>query len=497
MPRALLYLRQSDSDGHGEHSLSLDSQSAVLRRDAVLHDWTIVAEVRDPDLRGYDDARPGLLELYTRCRAREVDLVAFWSLDRLARSVRIQENVVYELTQLGVDLFSHEEPWINEPFLRQVVGAANEHRTREIAAHVRRTLRQKQADGIHHGRVPWGYVRPAVDAPLAIDPAPAEIVRQIYAWRASGIGPAAIAGMLLARGTLTPRGGIWSTQQVMALLARISYRGAVRCGEEIIEDAHPAIVDAALWHAAQAGDEPGRHPRRKAIVSPYEGLVEHGCGQPMYLFLRRPPARDFYRCRLACRGGVNAAQVPCAISPRSVVAARLEVMIWEAITADLRRLRPPRTIIAEAKRAYARMTTGDRAEQRAAAEALRRRALAERERVAELYISGAYDRTWFDARDARALTMLHDAECQLATLPAAPDAAEIEAEWETLRDLRAALRDYGPAERGQVLRTLGIAVVHPAGVPLMGRGGGRGDAGRVVIRYRPGIDRFFAHHNGA
>src|SRR4051794_40305301 len=130
--RALLYLRQSDTAGEGDRSLSLDSQSSILRADAEKHGWTIVSEIRDADLRGYDTTRPGLLELYRQCRAGEVDVVAFWKLDRLARLLRLQENVLYELAQLGADVFSHEDPQIGVPLFRQILGAFAEEQTRII-----------------------------------------------------------------------------------------------------------------------------------------------------------------------------------------------------------------------------------------------------------------------------------------------------------------------------------------------------------------------------
>jgi len=183
MPRALLYLRQSDTDGAGERSLSLDSQAAVLYADASREGWTVVGELRDADLKGYDETRPGLRSLYAACREGSVDLVCFWKLDRLARSLRLQENVLHELSRLGVEVYSNQDPHLATPLFRQVLGAMNEELTRIIAANVRRATKERRRRGLWHGPPPFGYRKAASGALEEADEA--DLLRHLWRQRAA------------------------------------------------------------------------------------------------------------------------------------------------------------------------------------------------------------------------------------------------------------------------------------------------------------------------
>lgn len=460
--RCLIYARQSDSDGEGDRSLSMDSQVAVLRADADRLGWSVVGELRDADLKGYDDQRPGLLAIYERCRAGEVDVVAFWSLSRLARSVRITETVVHELDRLGVALHSHEEPWVATPMMRQVFAAFAEQQTRDISAHVRRAMRERQQRGLWQGAVPFGYRRPTADAPLVIHPGEAAIVAAVFARAAAGEALPHIAAALARQGVPTVRGGQWSTQHIRLMLRRVVYRGAVPVGDGCIEGAHPAIVSDDLWRQAQRGV--GRGPRTKPAPSWLEGHIRHACGRPMYLqrITSHGEARQVFRCRAGSSGALAADAPACPYLPRQIDRARAETLAWEVMRAALDALpRSPAPVISEARRAYrAAAPTADA--RRADLAARRERACARRQRAEDLYLSGARDRVWFAGEDARAVAELAALDAELAALPALPDECAIEALWASLRQLRDITEVVQPAERGGVLRALGTVMVSPS-----------------------------------
>jgi DNA invertase Pin-like site-specific DNA recombinase len=478
--RALLYLRQSDSDGAGERSLSLESQSSVLRADAARFGWTIVAELRDADLKGHDEKRPGLQEVYTRCREGAVDVVAFWKLDRLARSLRIQENVAYELSRLSVDLYSNQEPWVANPLFRQILGAVAEQQTRDIAANIRRALRAKQQSGIHHGNLPWGYVRADATSPLAIEPTAAALVADIYAQRLRGVGPAEIARDLTRRGIATPTGlASWRVCSISRILRCATYRGAVHAGDTWVEGAHPAIVAPEEWWQAQERHQ-RRAPRQKLVRSWLEGHIEHGCGLPMYLIQAAGTRRAYFRCRAGHAGILSATQQMCPVEPRRVVLPIVEEAAWAAITKTLAAKLSPEVVLADAQREYRRhapVAEAARGETRARHD----RAVARRERAESLYLSGARDRAWFDSEDARITAELAAVAREAERIPAAPDETRIRATWQELRTLSDGLDTLDTEERGAVLHALGVVVV--------------GDGG-VSLRFRPGCADFFrsAHH---
>ena len=140
-----------------------------MRERATREGWAVVDAVRDPDRKGYDERRPALLSLIARCSAGDAENVLVWDLSRFARLLRLQENVVHELAKVGVELVSLREPWASQPLSRQLLGAIAEEQTRTISGHVRRALRERAARGLHHGRAPYGLIRPAPKTALAFD----------------------------------------------------------------------------------------------------------------------------------------------------------------------------------------------------------------------------------------------------------------------------------------------------------------------------------------
>lgn len=71
MTRVANYCRQSDTSGAGEQNLSLDSQERILREG-----WAVVAVLREPDVRGWqDEVAAGLRPASElgRCRIHDDD----------------------------------------------------------------------------------------------------------------------------------------------------------------------------------------------------------------------------------------------------------------------------------------------------------------------------------------------------------------------------------------------------------------------------------------
>jgi DNA invertase Pin-like site-specific DNA recombinase len=210
--RVLIYIRQSDTDGSGRHSLSLDSMESELRLRCSREGWSVVGLVADPDLRGWQDerARPGLSEALARAARGGYDILLLWDLSRLARKVEYQERWIRILAIDGVEVESHTEPEARRtPLIRQIKGAINEDRTREIAANTRRALRERALRGLGASRVPWGYSRPAQDRAIEPDrtsPKRIEAIQRMFSMSANGCGTSAIAGALEADGLLSPTG---------------------------------------------------------------------------------------------------------------------------------------------------------------------------------------------------------------------------------------------------------------------------------------------------
>lgn len=461
--RALLYLRQSVSDD--DESLSLDSQASALRAWADTQGWVVVGEVRDWNEKGWDDTRPGLIETMRRASDGDVAIVAVWSIDRLARSVRIQENTLHDLNKIGVEVRSYKEPWVAQPLFRQILGAIAEEQTRTIAAHVRRALSERAHQGKHHGRVPFGYRRDPDTKRLVPDPERAALVRDLFDGYVAGDSISDLVRLLLRAGVPTMTGAPWARTTVQAILTNPTYTGAVRFGEVTVPAAHPPLIELSLWERAQARKTSYTWQRAKDTSSWLEGKIEHACGHRMYLSTcgRRSPQPHFL-----CRGrlgqilttGPTRTHTACTIHPGRVRQSYAERQAWMSMEWAMTAILPIDEVMHRAERSYA-TSAPDVAAERAKVTDTRQRALDRRARAEELYLSGSRDRAWLDAIEAQVLVVVAEADAALSALPAPVDHAAI-------ADRHAALHALGeltdlalPADRKALLAELGHILIGP------------------------------------
>src|ERR1700681_1635968 len=105
MKRVAIYLRVSTSRQDTENQLR--ELSAVADRSG----WEIWKVYEDSGISGAKgrDQRPGLEAMMKAVNAREFDMVAAWSVDRLGRSLTDLLGILQGLQEKGVDLFLHQQ----------------------------------------------------------------------------------------------------------------------------------------------------------------------------------------------------------------------------------------------------------------------------------------------------------------------------------------------------------------------------------------------------
>jgi DNA invertase Pin-like site-specific DNA recombinase len=105
MKRIAIYLRVSTSKQ--ETSNQRRELEAVAKRSG----WEIVKVFEDAGISGAKgrDQRPGLDALLKAVNAKEFDMVATWSVDRLGRSLTDLLSILQCLRDKGVDLFLHQQ----------------------------------------------------------------------------------------------------------------------------------------------------------------------------------------------------------------------------------------------------------------------------------------------------------------------------------------------------------------------------------------------------
>lgn len=105
--RAALYTRVSTRAQADKHGTTY--QRDALERLAGTRGWVVAAVWTDEGVSGRRQDRPGVTAMMKAMRRGEIDVVAVWRFDRLARSLSHLVQFVEECRALGVAFVSHQE----------------------------------------------------------------------------------------------------------------------------------------------------------------------------------------------------------------------------------------------------------------------------------------------------------------------------------------------------------------------------------------------------
>ena len=268
-------------------------------------------------------------------------------IERSGRDVFNALKLEKKLSRAGIPLFATDEPAVIEGvnattvLVRRMKQGVAEWFRLQLKEKTWKGLVEHALDGWNIGPAPYGYVADRIPHPvpakasqgrtktrLALDPARAPVVEQIFTWRVvHKLGMPTIAARLNADPARypAPTGKGWTTQTVYAVLGNPKYTGHMvygrirkRQGRRVTVPAsewlwspgpvHPVIVDRDTWAAAQQisaehstsrdGDGLSRHPAATRTY-PYRGRVRcRDCRRRMGASPYPSPTgtRVYYQC---------------------------------------------------------------------------------------------------------------------------------------------------------------------------------------------------------
>jgi site-specific DNA recombinase len=327
--------------------------------------WEVAAEFEDEGLTGRNMDRPGLQAMLRAAADGDIEVVVVYRLDRLARKSRhLQEIWEDHLAKHGVELASTTESIdTSNPMGRammQMVGVMAQLESEMIQERTSDGRREKaQQGGFGLAVRSYGFKWDKGDKdtkrpkrPMIIE-AEAEVVRTIFDMAAGGHSVEGICKTLHRQGVPRRKGGKWWNPEVQEILANPAYMGRFvtwrdpETGEETLADPRlcpPAIVDEAVWQAAQAVTRAYRGHRRPWVKRTFllSGFCTCGkCGRT--LTIRQPDEKHaYYACNGTLRGECDAKHVP---------AGGLDEKVWGFV----RSLQDDPEMV----KAYARQTTED------------------------------------------------------------------------------------------------------------------------------------------
>ncbi len=172
--------------------------------------------------------RPGLIAVLKAVRDREADGVVMRDLDRIARTLTVQEAVLAQLWSLGGHAFivtdasevPQDDP--DDPMrtaMRQMAGVFAQLERAMVVKRLRNGRAEKAAQGGYaYGAPPYGWT--AVDGQLVPEPAEQLVLGYMHELRGRGTSLDAIAVLLNTRDMKPKRGDRWHAQTVSRALAR-------------------------------------------------------------------------------------------------------------------------------------------------------------------------------------------------------------------------------------------------------------------------------------
>jgi DNA invertase Pin-like site-specific DNA recombinase len=239
---ALGYIRVS-TDRQAKADLSMPDQEAAIRQFARQIGLEVGAIYQD-SMSGTRADRPGLmamLDAVDTAKARPVAIIVH-SLSRIFRDAVELGLLVRTWKKKKVNLLSVTQEFGEgeaAELMLGIVALFDQHQSLETAKHVRRTMVQSAREGYWNGATaPYGYKTVSAGEKggrqkkvLAIDPVEAEIVRDIFDLRLSGLGDGSTLGVkrivehLNAAGIRTRGGALWGVGAIHQILTRTTYVG--------------------------------------------------------------------------------------------------------------------------------------------------------------------------------------------------------------------------------------------------------------------------------
>jgi site-specific DNA recombinase len=318
------YIRVSRVKGReGDGFISPTVQREQIQGWANLRGVEIAAWHEDLDQSGGKLNRPGLNAALARLEAGETEGIIVAKLDRLSRlGVGDALKLIERITSAGgsisaVDLGLDPTTPFGE-FGMTIMLAMGRMERRRLAD----SWAIAQAKAIERGAktspTPYGYLR-AEDGTLY--PHPVESLHLQRAYELAAGQSASAAHRYLQQNA---PGRYWTTTTVRRMLARRSYLGESKHGENLNTTAHDPLVTRKLWEAAQ---RPPR-PRAPSDAYPLSGIARCAtCGNPMVAGPHSSTGKRIYRCS----GAQTLHRGERCVKPAAIVADRLEAHLRDQL----------------------------------------------------------------------------------------------------------------------------------------------------------------------
>jgi DNA invertase Pin-like site-specific DNA recombinase len=229
--RVVGYVRVS-TDRQAERGLGLEVHERAIRAWCRGRGHRLVSVHRDEGVSGSNGlvTGEGLIDALEVVKDGKADGVVVYRLDRLARDLVVQEQILAEVRRLGGEPFSTsgaeagfladdpEDP--SRKLIRHVLGAVSEYERSMVALRLRSGRRRKaERGGYAYGSPALGQRAEGGD--LVVDDDEARALDRIRELHAQGHSLRSMAAILAAEGHRPKRSDRWHPQSLARVVARL------------------------------------------------------------------------------------------------------------------------------------------------------------------------------------------------------------------------------------------------------------------------------------
>jgi site-specific DNA recombinase len=282
----------------------------------------------DHGFSGGNTDRPAFQRLVANIDAGKVDVIAAYKIDRVSRSLTDFTSFMTTLEKHGVGFVSTTQAFDTRTSMGRltlnILASFSQFERETIAERTRDKIAATRRKGMFTGGRPvLGF--DVHDKQLVVNRAEADTVRSIFQAYLEHGGLVATVAELERRGITNKswtskaghriRGATFDKCSMRGLLTNPLYIGKVRCGDDLVDGRHDAIVDAATFEAVAHALRDRRRPYR-AQIGKWNALLTGmlrcaRCGAAMThsVNVRGERAHRYYCCvttqkegAAACRG---------------------------------------------------------------------------------------------------------------------------------------------------------------------------------------------------
>lgn len=228
MKKVISYCRVSTDNQKKEGTINL--QVEEIRDYCKKKKMSLVKVFSDDGVSGGLEDRPALVDLFDYLDENEVEAVVIYRLDRLARDLIIQENLIKDFEKRGIKIISTQEADLDSKdptriLIRQLLGGVAQYEKAIITLRLSGGRMRKARKGkFAGGSVALGYKPKNKD--LRVDDKEAELVKRIFKMkRRKRMGLREIARELNKQNIPTARGGQWYAGTIRYMLKNPLYKG--------------------------------------------------------------------------------------------------------------------------------------------------------------------------------------------------------------------------------------------------------------------------------